>query len=86
MGTLLVARQQLVQKFRRKRGRRHVSLHQLVNSQKPSYTELLTPSGIMLIGALSSHHDPSGLQKNNNVVPERPIQNVPFIKHHTLFV
>ncbi|WP_298262074.1 hypothetical protein, partial [Bradyrhizobium sp.] len=40
---LLISRKQLIQKFWRQ-CRRHVSLHLLVNSQKPAYTELLTPS------------------------------------------
>src|ERR1700758_738752 len=43
---LLVTRKQLIQKFRCQcRGRRHVSSFQKVNSQKPAYTRLLTPSG-----------------------------------------
>src|SRR5690348_11414594 len=41
---LLVSRKQLIQKFRCQCRDRHVSSFQKVNSQKPAYTRLLTPS------------------------------------------
>ena len=41
---LLIVGKQLIQKLRINRRRRHVSLLQKVNSQKPAYTAFLTPS------------------------------------------